>query len=177
MYWNVPKDHRKIQQVILTAWTTTQWGVMLSSPVLSWELSILSTVCSANTPLQYEANFHLLFFPWTIRFLAVLTIAWWSPILSYIGHFSAQTGGFCCSAGNPNLCLFILCFLNVWLSPETLFSLNKPSVNSHFTDIHIHNINMIALIPPTVGLRAWLCASVEVRWVELIQLSGLGCSG
>lgn len=31
MYWNVPKDHRKIQLVILTAWTTTQWGVMLSS--------------------------------------------------------------------------------------------------------------------------------------------------
>lgn len=33
MYWNVPKDHRKIQQVILTTLTTTQWGVMLSSPV------------------------------------------------------------------------------------------------------------------------------------------------
>lgn len=33
MYWNVPKDHRKIQQVILAAVTATRWGVMLSSPV------------------------------------------------------------------------------------------------------------------------------------------------
>lgn len=33
MYWNVPKDHRKIQQVILAAVTATRWGVMLPSPV------------------------------------------------------------------------------------------------------------------------------------------------
>lgn len=33
MYWNVPKDHRKIEQVIPTAVTATRWGVMLSSPV------------------------------------------------------------------------------------------------------------------------------------------------
>lgn len=33
MYWNVPKDHRKIEQVTPTAVTTTRWGVMPSSPV------------------------------------------------------------------------------------------------------------------------------------------------
>lgn len=55
MYWNVPKDHRKIQPVILTTMTSTQWGVMLCPQLKDahYELYVFPPAQSCALKLLY----------------------------------------------------------------------------------------------------------------------------
>ena len=173
MYWNVPKDHRKIQRAILTTWTTTQRGVMLSPPVLSWELPILSPVlCQHGLMLWSELSPS----PLPVGFLAALMIAWWLPILSYmVTSKHKHMGSVTVQMTQTLVCL--LCFFRYLALPRGSLHLEQTQPHfSHFTATHICEYDSPYTING-IGLRAWLCASAEVRWVALIQLSGLCSSG
>lgn len=123
MYWNVPKDHRKIQRVILTTQTITQLGVMLSSPaycVLSQEKPILSpALWSYRLPPCLYPTDHWVFYH------RALTMAWSSPILSQAGHSKIHTCGFCYSADNSNLILSKIALEHVTFPRKSLSLTSK----------------------------------------------------